>query len=36
MPFEHLFNERQADLKNAGRFRNGQATFFDCRHYTNA
>jgi len=33
---KHLFNERQANLKNAGSFRNAQAAFFNCRHDTDA
>jgi hypothetical protein len=32
MQFEHLFNERHADLKEAGNFRNGKAAFCDRRH----
>jgi len=29
---EHLFNERHADLKEAGNFRNSKAAVFDRRH----
>jgi hypothetical protein len=36
MQFEHLFNERQADLKEAGNFRNGKTAFFDRRHHTDS
>jgi hypothetical protein len=36
MQSEHLFNKREADLKNAGRFRNGQTSFFDCRYDTDS
>jgi hypothetical protein len=32
MQFEHLFNERHADLKEAGNFRNGKTAFCDRRH----
>jgi hypothetical protein len=33
---EHLFNERHADLKEAGNFRNGKAAFFDRRHHADS
>jgi hypothetical protein len=36
MQFEHLFNERHTDLKEAGNFRNGKAAFFDRRHHADS
>jgi hypothetical protein len=32
LQFEHLFNERHANLKEAGNFRNSKAAFCDRRH----
>jgi hypothetical protein len=36
MQFEHLFNERDAHLKNAGNFRNGKVAFFYRSHNTDS
>ena len=36
LQFEHLFTERQADLKDAGSFGNGQAAFFHRCHHTDS
>jgi hypothetical protein len=36
MQGEHLFNERHADLKEAGNFRNGKAAFCDRRHHADS
>jgi hypothetical protein len=36
MPFEHLFNERHADLKETGNFGNRKAAFFYRCHHTNS
>jgi hypothetical protein len=36
MQSKHLFNERHADLKEAGNFRNGKTAFFDRRHHADS
>jgi hypothetical protein len=36
LPGEHLFNERHADLKKAGNFRNGKTAFCYRRHHADS